>query len=111
MEEDEADEVVDDAELVRCALLRCINIRVTSALMESIPSPLLFEFHRGSGCKLGGDATAVIGVVFWGYSLSSIILPLDVPNPLPCEPLTSDPTLLNQAPLQASDVRKSDSDQ
>ena len=66
MEEDEEDEVVDDEEFVRCALLRGINIRVTSALMESIPSPLLFELHLGSGCKLGGDATAVIGVVFSG---------------------------------------------
>ena len=87
MEEDEEDEVVDDEEFVRCALLRGINIRVTSsALMESIPSPLLFELHLGSGCKLGGDATAVIGVVISGCSLFNIVLPLDIPSPLPCEP-------------------------
>lgn len=87
MEDEEEDEVVDDEEFVRCALLRGINIRVTSsALMESIPSPLLFELHLGSGCKLGGDATAVIGIVSSGCSLFNDILPLDVPNPLPCEP-------------------------
>ena len=65
MEDDDEDEVVDVEEFVRCALLRGINIRVTSsALMESIPSPLLLELHLGKGCKLGGDATAVIGMVF-----------------------------------------------
>lgn len=75
MEEDEEeDEVVDVEEFVRCALLRGINIRVTSsALMESIPSPLLLELHLGNGCKLGGDATAVIGMVFWESVFFNII--------------------------------------
>ena len=95
MEDDEEeDEVVDVEEFVRCALLRGINIRVTSsALMESIPSPLLLELHLGNGCKLGGDATAVIGMVFWECVYSIQFLALDVPNPLPREPRPRIPLL------------------
>ena len=58
-EVDEFDEVVEEVEFVRCAPFRGMNILVTSsALTPSMPLP---EFHNG--CKLGGDATAVIGVV------------------------------------------------
>jgi hypothetical protein len=86
MEEEDEVEVVDDEELVRWALLRGIIIRVTSsALIGSSPSPVLVELHR-SGCKLGGDATAVIGVVESMVRLSRCTLcPLIVAIPLACK--------------------------
>ena len=61
---DDVDEEVatDDAEFVRCGLLRGMNIRVTSsALMVSGPSLPSPEFHEPKCWRLGGDATAVIG--------------------------------------------------
>lgn len=62
VDDPEDEEATEDEELVRCALLRSMNIRVTSsALMGSSPlCPPLPVFHRGKGWKLGGDATAVI---------------------------------------------------
>lgn len=43
--DDEAEEVVEEAEFVRCAPLRGMNILVTSSAL--IPSTPLPEFHRG----------------------------------------------------------------
>lgn len=43
--DDEAEEVVEDVEFVRCAPLRGMNILVTSSAL--IPSTPLPEFHRG----------------------------------------------------------------
>lgn len=48
----------------------------SSALIESSPSPPLVELHRGSGCKLGGDATAVIGMAKSTGCLSRYIIHL-----------------------------------
>ena len=52
----------DDEEFWRCGVFGGKRDRVTSsALMGSRPSPpFLTESHRGKGCTLGGDATAVI---------------------------------------------------
>ena len=65
MEELEDEVVVEDEELVRCALLRGINMRVTSSapIEFNAPCPPSLVFHRGRVWKLGGDATAVIGVI------------------------------------------------
>lgn len=65
MEELEDEDVAEDEELVRCALLRGINIRVTSSapIGFNAPCPPSLVFHRGKDWKLGGDATAVIGVM------------------------------------------------
>lgn len=68
-DDDDEEEVVEFEEFVRCALLRGISIRVTSSLIESSPSPPLVELHLG-GCKLGGDATAVIGIAILGLIIS-----------------------------------------
>ena len=87
-EDEDVDEIVDDEEFVRCALLRGIKILVTSsALMESSPCVSLEEFHLGNGCKVGGDATAVIGMVVSNVNLSlRIIPPVEVSIPLPRRP-------------------------
>lgn len=63
--EEEDDTTVED-ELVRWTLFRGWNIRETSSVLivSSAPDALLPLPHRGIGCKLGGDATAVICVVF-----------------------------------------------
>lgn len=55
----------DDEELVRCALLRGMSIRVTSSALMGFnpPWPPLPVFHRAGGWRLGGDATAVICVM------------------------------------------------
>lgn len=73
------DEVVEAEGFVRCALLRGISIRVTSSPIESSPSPPLLELHR-SGCKLGGDATAVIGTA---VSLTALFRCMASPLPKP----------------------------
>lgn len=65
VEEDDDEDVegIDDTEFVRDAPLRGIKIRVTSsALIESSPSLSSPVFHRGKDWKLGGEATAVIGI-------------------------------------------------
>jgi len=63
--EEEDDTTVED-ELVRWMLFRGWNIRDTSSVLivSSAPDALLPFPHRGRGWKLGGDATAVICVVF-----------------------------------------------
>ena len=62
---DEADEVdvTDDAELLRCGPLRGCTIRDTSSALIEFMEPLPDEVHprRGRDCRLGGDATAVMG--------------------------------------------------
>lgn len=78
-DEDDEAEAVEPEELVRCALLRGISIRVTSSPIESSPSPPLLEFHR-KGCKLGGDATAVIGITI-SLVRRSLCMVSDLPNP------------------------------
>jgi len=65
-DDDDDDDVegIDDTEFVRDAPLRGIKIRVTSsALIESSPSLSSPVFHRGKGWKLGGEITAVIGMM------------------------------------------------
>lgn len=63
LEEEDEEEPIDDEEFVLCALLRGVNIRVTSsAFIEfSPPWPLVPGFHLERGCRLGGETTAVIG--------------------------------------------------
>ncbi len=76
-DDDDEEEVVEFEEFMRCALLRGISIRVTSSLIESIPSPPLLHL---SGCKLGGDATAVICIaVCFARIYLWVVSPL--PNP------------------------------
>lgn len=62
-EEDDEEEPIDDEEFVLCALLRGVNIRVTSSAFIGFnpPWPLLPGFHLERGCRLGGETTAVIG--------------------------------------------------
>ena len=81
--DDEAEEVVEEVEFVRCAPLRGMNILVTSSAL--IPSTPLPEFHLG--WKLGGDATAVIGVINIVFQFClCIIRPPIAPNAVPSGP-------------------------
>jgi len=62
VDDDEDEDATDDEEFVLCTLFGGINMRVTSSALIGFkpPCPPLPEFHRAKGCRLGGDATAVI---------------------------------------------------
>lgn len=64
-DEDDDEDPTEDDELVRWRLFRGMNIRDTSSvlMLSRFPCPLVVECHaaRGTGWKLGGGATAVMG--------------------------------------------------
>lgn len=64
VDDEDAVEATDEDELLRCTVLRCgMKILDTSSvLMAENPPPVLppFQPRRGSDCRFGGEATAVV---------------------------------------------------